>query len=151
MRFGISLFIQEIVFIVTAFNLYREGLWIQKEKCWCWHPERKNKGLVQLENVHTGKAKALWRDEHRPHLQRRICNTFSENKRFNSRWKIRQLTLLAETQKGVHNGPSQEHLPNLTCPFSYPGPSSVWTTPRQGNWHYYLKIHSLNSHTFQSS
>ena len=34
MRFRISLFVQEIVFIVTAFNLYREGLWIQEEKRW---------------------------------------------------------------------------------------------------------------------
>ena len=34
MRFEISLFIQEVVFIVTAFYLYREGLWIQEEEHW---------------------------------------------------------------------------------------------------------------------
>lgn len=124
---------------------------IQKEKCWCWHPEQENKGLVQRKNVHTGKVKALMmRRTQIPFAKIHLQYSFRESAFQYRVGKSRGRTFaITEIQNNAHSWSPTMPFKLCIWPASYPVPSAVCTIHRQSVWHYHLKMSYLNIHASQ--
>lgn len=98
---------------------------------------RKTKVWCSVKMCTLEKLKLLWWEEHKPHLQRVICNTFSENKHSVSRWENKAAEPWQSLKfKGLCSWPLASIFQLLIWPSGYPDPSSVCTIRGQSIWHY---------------